>query len=292
MFNINEEYSDWSIDLNNQAIEITPVEPKVDDLCAVKKMKLDNANYDITSICVEDVIAKNIENLTAFEIIHYEYSVIYYVQNLLVSAVPTTQEPPLSPRQQTIVMDEDLLITVIEYMTWVLDASELLARRIGQELLPIEGSNLVRSSYNFCPRNVQCKSFYCKNELPTCKDHHFVHTLVRHDIQSVILFLNNIIQTQTIVSSNDHSNLLSSIKTICFVMRHMSKEIQSIESNTGNNSEFYHRNNPADFTRKKNIKVEHKLYKKKSTGIRYMSNNNDKKSYFTRSNKFSILAEK
>lgn len=53
------------------------------------------------------------------------------------------------------------------------------------------------------------------------------------------------------MTKEELNNLYLSIKTICYVTRHMEKEISCVDFITKNNSETFHRNNPIDINRKK-----------------------------------------
>jgi hypothetical protein len=178
-------------------------------------------------------------------------------------------ETPSAPSSNKLAIMERLKDIII-YLKWISGASEILAKRIGQEILPYTlpvgmgtgtaypeeqtaGSTappIIRSSYNFCIKSTQCKNFYNKNEPPKCKNHHYVHSLVKHDIDSIIVFLNYIIRSQTNLSIDQLNNLYLSIKTICFITKNMQKEIYYIHYITKNSSEIYHRNNPIDLNKK------------------------------------------
>lgn len=153
-------------------------------------------------------------------------------------------------------MSSERLSDIIIYLKWMSSVSELLANRIGQDLIKddIVDTNtypqIIRSSYTFCVKSTQCKNFYNKNEFPTCKNHHYVHSLLKYDIDSIIVFLQHIANNDIDLTMDQLNNIFLSIKTICFVTKNMQKEIYYIHYITKNNSEIYHRNNPIDMHKK------------------------------------------
>lgn len=175
--------------------------------------------------------------------------------------------PPLCPDFQIHTKNADKLMSldrlndIIIYLAWISSACEVLAKRIGQEIIKMDfGSDLkvdltdtpsiIRSSYNFCVKSTQCKNFYNKNEFPVCKNHHYVHSLLKYDIDSIIVFLRYIANNNLDLTIDQLNNIYLSIKTICFVTRNMHREIYYIHYITKNNSEPYHRNNPIDMHKK------------------------------------------
>ena len=148
------------------------------------------------------------------------------------------------------------LTDIIIYLEWISSASEILSNRIKQEILkyvpPMDSTipPIVRSSYIFCIKSTQCKNFYNKDEFPKCKNHHYVHSLLKYDTDSIIMFLKYIIDNGLELTIDQLNNLYLSVKTICFVIRNMQKEICYIHHITKNNSEIYHRCNPIDLCKK------------------------------------------
>jgi hypothetical protein len=165
----------------------------------------------------------------------------------------------------------DKIKDIISYLEWISKSSEILANKIGQELLIYQFSRvprdhaqseaprdsrkpmIVRSSYNFCTKYTQCKNFYNKFDTPTCREHHYVHSFLKYDVDSVITFLNYMITNNINLIRDDFNNVYLSVKTICFVTRHMAKEMSYIDFVTKNNADAFHRNNPIDLSKKKNI---------------------------------------
>lgn len=219
----------------------------------------DNDEINVKYVNIDEIIAKCPNSMSSNDLIHHECSISYFVQVLM--------EGSSSNKFKTIKsFNHDLTIekmaSIVEYLKWISNVSDILAKRIGQDQITHKyeftknnkGQNIpviVRSSYNFCTKYTQCKNFYSTRDKPCCKEHHYVHSLLKYDVDSVITFLEFVIKHNVSISNEDLNNLYLSIKTICFVARHMGKEISYIDSLTKNNSEIYHRNNPIDINKKK-----------------------------------------
>lgn len=205
----------------------------------------------IKSICVDETITKDPAALSSYVVLQCECSIAYFVQVLM-------EESVSGIKHRT---DEDInglsfekMTHISEYLQWIYQASLNLSQRIGQETLsyqPDGPPSIVRSSYNFCTKYTQCKNFYSKHETPTCREHHYVHALLCYDVASVIEFLNYVVREQVLITQTELNNLYLSIKTICFVTRHMAKEISYINYITKNNAETFHRSNPIELHRRK-----------------------------------------
>jgi len=212
----------------------------------------DEHENNIEDKYIEDILSKNPAEMKANDVIQSECSIAYFVQVLL-EGNPNNKIKTLKNYDVDLTFDK--ITDIISYLQWISDACENLANRIGQEILIYHFDDIpsiVRSSYNFCTKYTQCKNFYSKHETPSCKEHHYVHSFLKYDIDSVIMFLNYVNKNNITMSNTEQNNLYLSIKTICFVTRHMAKEIKYIDFITKNNSEFFHRNNPIDMNKKKN----------------------------------------
>ena len=255
----NDELDSWFNDLDEKMVEIINndliKEEAADDNESDHSEEITDDNDDPIDaseyIYVEDILKKNYESLTSNQLIQYECSIAYFIQVLMEgSNVNKIKSYKIHDTNLTF----EKLADIVIYLSWISSASEILAKRIGQELLafvPDNTPSIVRSSYNFCTGCTQCKKFYRKHETPICKEHHYVHSLLKYDVDSVIFFLGQIIKNNVTMNKEELNNLYLSIKTICFVTRHMAKEISYIDYITKNNSENFHRNNPIDLTRKK-----------------------------------------
>nr|AEX63045.1 hypothetical protein mv_L843 [Moumouvirus Monve] len=231
-----------------------PDNNEYNNLDTCKNIYSDNEeNFDLDlepadkQMYVEDIIKKNQLGLSSNELIQDESSVAYFIQMMLESVTKIKF-------QETKNLNEEKINSIIEYLEWISKTSDILANRIKQttiNYMPDKIPTIIRSSYNFCAAFTQCKKYYKKNEEPTCEEHHYVHALLKYDVDSVIAFLKYIIKNKLSLSDDDSNNLYLSIKTICFVTRHMAREISFIEYLTKNNSEEYHRNNPIEFNKRK-----------------------------------------
>ena len=218
-----------------------------------EKTSVNNEEITIKYINVDEIIAGPSDSLTSNELIHNECSIAYFIQVLMEG---TTNNKFKSVKTFNSDLTMDKINSIIEYLSWISNVSELLANRIGQEILVYKNEGMpviIRSSYNFCTKYTQCKNFYSIRETPCCKEHHYVHSLLKYDIDSVVMFLKYIVANNLIMTNEELNNLYLSIKTICFVARHMGKEISYIDHVTKNNSEKFHRNNPIDMSKKKII---------------------------------------
>lgn len=254
--NIFSELS-WSNAFDEQNIEVINNEVMGGEIVQEDKKNseiVDDSSNSITKcICIEDVMKEDLTTLTSNEILQYECSIAYFTQALFEG---DTNSKLKSTKKYDNELTFEKIKSIIEYLQWISNACFFLAKKIKQEIIPFKDSEnptIIRSSYNFCSRYTQCKNFYSKHQEPICTEHHYVHSLLRNDIESVIAYLNFICQNKIIFTKENLDNVHMSIKTICFVTRHMAKEISYIDYITKNNSEMFHRNNPVDVNKKKPI---------------------------------------
>lgn len=288
---INDDTHDWSDQSNNEYTELV-IEQKLNlnpdpedilyDQYDQNNMIDQNTPFDDDGesdyIFMEDIVDKNPITLETICIIHYECAMAYSIKSLIDNIKNDMNYKPLLTKSIEKIND------IIIYIKWINNASKILADKIGQSLQQNEyeypkysvshiddsgfisrtGSDLrnsshnsvpaiIRSSYNFCLNFTKCKNFYDKDELPTCKNHHYVHALLKYDTDSIISFLEYAHKENLKMTKDIIDNLYSSAQTIYFVLRHMHKEISHVNFFTENNCEIYHRNNPFD-THKKNRK--------------------------------------
>lgn len=206
-------------------------------------------NNTVQTICIDDIIETNIENIQSWQLIDYEWKVAKYVQELL------EEKNNINKNEfcETL-LSQDKLRIIIDYLLWISDCCKVLAKRIGQnihEYTTHSTPSIIRSSYNFCGNTSSCKLFYQKTDYPTCSEHHFVHSILKYDIDSVIQYLKYVLDENIVIKNDEYNNIYSSIKTICFVTNHMRVELWRIDFVTKNGSEQYHRNNPFDIKKKK-----------------------------------------
>ncbi|XWV26634.1 hypothetical protein QJ857_gp0427 [Tupanvirus soda lake] len=262
-----DELDSWFNELDDKTIEIINnnsinEEDSDNDNTSEQKSSVvasdddDDDSLENTTKCisVEDILTKDPNSLTSYELIKYECSIAYFVQVLMEGSTNNNKIKSVKSHDSELTFDK--MQSIVEYLTWISLSAETLAKRINQELLvykPDPKPCIVRSSYNFCTKYTQCKNFYSKHETPNCKEHHYVHSLLKYDVDSVIVFLNYVIKNGLTMTKEELNNLYLSIKTICFVTRHMAKEISYIDYITKNNSETFHRSNPIELNKKKNI---------------------------------------
>ncbi len=295
--------SDWFDESENQTVEIINLNPVAasaseiaDNIQQTNFTFDDNEENSIENISIEETIKRDPNKIDANELIHFECTISYFIQVLLENSIGKKIKTDTEIKVSN--LDCEKIKDIISYLKWIANSCESLANRIGQALIIYNEStkpSIIRSSYNFCSKSVQCKNFYSKNELPTCKEHHYVHCILKYDIDSVIHYLEYVIKHSVVMSDEELNNLYSSIKTICFVTRHMSREINYIHYITKNNSNCFHRNNPADFKKKnchiKKNQIQKKNFQKNKNG----TGNNDKSKKTPivnlNYNRYSILSE-
>lgn len=276
---IKEEDSGSDTDIHNQPDELNKI------IDGFKDSQFEN-NNTIEDLYIEDIISKDPNELSSYQAIQYECSIAYFIQVLMEG---TQFNRIKTSKNHDCDLTLNKLTYIMNYLEWISKTCENLSKRINQQLLiykPLQKLNkdtkkiekpiIIRSSYNFCTKYTQCKNFYSKQEIPTCKEHHYVHSLLKYDIDSVIAYLDFIINNKIEISQDEYKNLYLSIKTICFVTRHMAKEISYIDYITKNNSELFHRNNPIDLHKKN--KTQNKSNIIKSDKVQSLIKNNLHKS--------------
>jgi len=115
-------------------------------------------------------------------------------------------------------------------ITWLLEVSKTLAKRINQKINTHAKNkkgkhNISRSSYKFCIHSSQCEYNYGNKKKSCCSDH-YVHTYVYADLSS----LKQYIETKPIINDNFESNreITKCINTIAYVVRHMYDELRNV----------------------------------------------------------------
>jgi len=207
----------------------------------------DVANMNgIEQIFVEDMIKKDPNDLKALHIMQYESSIAQFIRGLMDGNQPNK----IRTIKKCDLIDFDKMSDIIEYLKWISNASKILAERIGQELIIHDSSNstpkIIRSSYNFCSKYTKCKNYYNFDDPTTqvtCNEHHFVHSVLKNDIDSIINYLTYALTNKIELSLENVNDFQLSIKTIGFVTKHMAKEIRLVDVKTMGNSELHHRNN-------------------------------------------------
>lgn len=294
----NMDFDDWLADIDEDAVEIvrtiddntsinSHVETNEDneDPSTSNREEMEGEDDTPVSICVDETITKDPKSMSACTILQCECSIAYFVQILIEESFNEMKNS--GNTETTPTLSRDKIKNISEYLRWIYRASQDLADRIGQEMIPYSSNGhptIVRSSYNFCTKYTQCKNFYSKHEAPTCREHHYVHSLLCFDISSVIEFLDDVMENNLDINQTEMNNLYLSIKTICFVTRHMAREISYINYITKNNAELFHRTNPIDSNRRKlfpksKINSDNHMGLHGSTYSGFQSNINSNKSH-------------
>jgi hypothetical protein len=173
---------------------------------------------------VEDIIEIDYKKLSPLKIMFYQISIISFLR-ILISA-----------------FDEDNFAehrdAICEYISWLQNSSEFLAKKINQDVhRNIDTCRIIRSSYNFCIDGFQCTKFYKKNG--NCSYHHYTHNMVSKDIIS----LHNFIRNNSEYSNQDLNEIVSSIRTIQYVINHMFSELKNSKKKYDDYELYYAKNN-------------------------------------------------
>ena len=293
----NNEYNDdsdiesWFNDPDENTVEIvTPIETVIE---TTELSEESNSNEqenvviqetnEVKPIYIDDIIVKEInDDVNSYSIIQDQRSVSSFVQSLMESFMNYNSETEN-------IIDFDKLESIYEYLSWIRDTSCILANRIGQNTTYYRKNNgtIIRSSYNFCKKSEHCQFFYNKQEEPTCTSHHYVHSLLKLDIESVLAFIRKTIDNQQTLTNSCINNVYLSIKTICFVCCRMATEINIIHCLTRGNSEQFHRNNPYE----KNLVKYHETKYSKPNRKALKNKNTNSVNNFACNNRFSILTK-
>jgi hypothetical protein len=246
------ESSNWTSETDKDEVEII-LNPETQKM--IPEMEKPENIY------IEDILEINPETLSSCKAIKYECFLSSFIIAIINNSSNKDEKYSYKNTQS---LSLNTIKDIITYLKWISRCSEVLAKRIGQTLIennfPKDSvPHLIRSSYTFCNRYIQCKDFYNKFEEPTCHRHHYVHSLLKNNTDSIIYFLEYYLEKSKeqnskdqvpeqeghlLISNDDAYNFFLSIKTLIYVTKHMEKEISCIEFMTNNNSEKFHRNNP------------------------------------------------
>lgn len=251
----NSTYDDTDAEILNHFlleedddVMISLSDDSTDSADSIKSSQSSDSETNVETECIEEIIEKQADNMRSVDIMQTECSIAYFIQVFLEN---------YSNNSEQIILEKTQRDDILTYLKWISNASIILASRIGQELFdPPQSHDIIRSSYNFCQKYTHCMDFYCRDETPTCREHHFVHSLLKYDVDSVISYLTSLnfdAHSSKLISGNEYKNLHLSVKTICFVTRHMAKEIGYIDYMSKFNGDIFHRNNPFDTRKKKNM---------------------------------------
>lgn len=264
--NSEENTCTWFNEIPEETMEVIN-KTECEQICSQQEQNYNQEDNMIECLVVDEIVEKDPKNLSSNIVIQLECSLVCFIQALIDGSITKNKIKTAKSYDNDLTFEK--IKSIIEYLTWISNASKILANRINQELIvnntnSIDKPSITRSSYNFCTGYTQCKNFYNRNEIPTCQYHHYVHSLLKSDVDSIINFLDYTIQTKTDISKEELNNIILSLKTIIFVTRHMAREISYINFITKNNSEIFHRANPIE-PYKKNLKNINTMRNKKKT---------------------------
>ena len=128
--------------------------------------------------------------------------------------------------------------------------------KFSHDLKKIKQTNSIpRSSYKFCHFKDSCMYNYDKDK-NGCYADHYVHNLVEADIEALIEYIKNNFKDNII---NHNKEIIKCINTLCFVIKHMASELNSLciycEPNEYSN---YHFNKLVKKKKKKNKNKKNK----------------------------------
>lgn len=186
---------------------------------------------DDNNIYIENIIEVDINSLDEFKIMEYQMYISFFLKKALIQ------------------YNENLTETIYLNCLYFLDkTSKMLATKINQIIMSKKNTHnekpkLYRSSYNFCLYSYNCSLFYNlkKNK---CNSQHFVHNLLNYDINNLIDYL-LFHKNNNLKISNEQ--IKKTIKTIFFVIKHMYKETQIVNSYSNGNFSSFHKNNKISF---------------------------------------------
>jgi len=141
-------------------------------------------------------------------------------------------------------------------------------KKFTHDLKKIKLTNSIpRSSYKFCHFKDSCMYNYDKDK-NGCYADHYVHNLAEADIEALIEYIKNNFKDNNIINHN--KEIIKCINTLCFVIKHMASELNSLciycEPDEYNNFHF------------NKIVKKNKNKKKKKKSSKKSSKKNSKKS--------------
>lgn len=179
-------------------------------MCSSLNDKLNNNFMDVNNL-----IKLKYSDLCDLNIMEYQTSIINYLRRQL----KTKENDKLNI--------DDLLLK----LDWLLNTSKYLSDKIGLQTFQHKnnGDNMVsRSSYKFCDYNFECQFNYNLKKHCGCFAQHYVHNLVRADIEALKMYISN---NKTNINENDYKidEIRKSINTISFVIGHMYEELKNAQ---------------------------------------------------------------
>ena len=190
-------------------------------------------NENVTEEANKIVKMKINESMDSLQLLDHEYFLIQYISKHIQQYNLLSQNIP----------------TYINYLSWIKDASLLLANRLKLPKIAKEFTgDLVKRTYDFCPHRSNCQNNYGKKKGKCCAPH-YVHNVVHYDVSMMIKYLEkNQVNT---VFAFDHElfKVLKQINTIQFVINQMFIELSTFKNNISNHAndiEKFHHNCKVD----------------------------------------------
>lgn len=137
----------------------------------------------------------------------------------------------------------------IKYLTWISNASGILANRLKLPKITKEFTgDLVKRTYDFCPNRGSCQINY-GNKKGKCCAPHYVHNIVQYDINMTINYLEKYnkqtdgANINTFVFEQEVFKILKQVNTVQFVINQMYLELSSFKNVSNiNDIDKYHHN--------------------------------------------------
>ena len=132
----------------------------------------------------------------------------------------------------------------IKFLSWINDASLILANRLKQTKIAKEFTgDLVKRTYDFCPHRSNCQINYGKKKGKCCAPH-YIHNLVQYDVESLIKYLDKNKNNNIFIYDQEVFKILKQINTIQFIINQMFLELSSFKNSISNPNDIekYHHN--------------------------------------------------
>jgi len=157
------------------------------------------------TVDIDDIFSLDIETLSEYELVKKETLVTVFIKNYLKSCC-----------SKSVIFNPDMILLKL---IWLSKVSGKLSTQ-GSVRHKKKEKGIARNSYNFCPKGSECKYKYSKKKIKgECFSQHFVHHLVKSDIDELIDHI-----TENGVNT-DITESLKSINTINYVIVHMNDEL-------------------------------------------------------------------
>ena len=102
---------------------------------------------------------------------------------------------------------------------------DLQQKKFNHDLKKLKANNSIpRSSYKFCHFKDSCVYNYDKDK-NGCYADHYVHNLVEADLEALLEYIKNNYKENII---NHNKEIIKCINTLCFVLKHMASELNSL----------------------------------------------------------------